>query len=248
MQKSARKQTKSGLRFISMAEVNVLSAGAVKAGLVDAASIFESERSHRVVISFVTAPVLRAQVEAGESQADILVAPVPVLKEFHAKGRVVAQLDAVLGSIKAGVAVRDGARAPDISNASVFREEILASSSLVYNEASSGLYIEKLMEKLGIANEVKYKTRRFPTGGAVMEYLAESKAEAEIGFGQVTEILVYRRKGVVLVGPLPDEIGNVTTYAAGVLGLARTPDVAGEFVRFLSTPIARKCFVATGIL
>lgn len=231
-----------------IAEVHVLSAGAVKVGLTGAASAFESETGHRVVISFATAPVLRAQVEAGESQADILVAPVPVLKEFQAKGWVMPQLDAVLGSIKAGVAVRDGARLPDISNASVFKEEILASRSLVYNEASSGLYIEKLMETLGITNKVKHKTKRFPTGGAVMEYLAESQAEAEIGFGQVTEILVYGRKGVVLVGPLPEEIGNVTTYAGGVLARARTPVVAREFVRFLSTPIARERFVATGIL
>jgi len=230
-----------------MAELAVLSAGAVKAGLAAAAGTFESETGHSILILFATAPALRAQVGAGQSQADVLVAPVPVLQEFQKEGWVMPQLDAVLGSIKAGVAVRDGARVPDISNASVFKEEILAAGSLVYNEASSGLYIEKLMAELGIADEVKHKTKRFPTGGAVMEHLAESKAEAEIGFGQVTEILVHRRKGVVLVGPLPDEIGNVTKYAAGVLARARTPGIAREFVRFLSTPVARDCFVATGI-
>lgn len=230
-----------------MAELSVLSAGAVKAGLAEVASIFETETGHRVAISFATAPALRSQVESGQSRADVLVAPVPALDEFVAKARVVPQPRVVVGSIKAAVAVRAGARVPDIANAEVFQQEILAARSLVYNEASSGLYIEKLMEKLGVAEAVKQKTKRLPTGGAVMTYLADSSAEDEIGFGQVTEILVYRQKGVRLVGPLPEEIGNVTTYAAGVLTDAATPEVAGDFVRFLSTPGVHEGFVATGM-
>jgi len=231
-----------------MAEIRVLSGGAVKAGLGDAVSVFEAETGHHVVVAFATAPVLRSEVVSGNSQADVLIAPVPVVKEFQTSDWVAGEANAVIGSIKAGVAVRDGARVPDVSSAAAFKREILAARSLLYNEGSSGLYIEKLMERLGVADEVKDKTQRFATGGAVMKHLAESKVEAEIGFGQVTEILVYREQGVTLVGPLPEAIGNVTTYAAGVLRNARTPDVARDFVRFLSTPMAHECFVATGVI
>jgi len=231
-----------------MAELHILSAGAVKAGLANAASLFESETGHRVVIAFATAPVLRAQLEAQESEADVVVAPVPALTEFEGKGWVMPEPGAAIGSIKAAVVVRDGARVPDISDAVVFKKEILAARSLVYNEGSSGLYIAKLMEKLGVANEVKNKTKRFPTGGAVMQHLAASTDDDVIGFGQLTEIRVYGEQGVVLVGPLPEEIGNVTTYGARVRVDTRLSDVARAYVRHLCTPDARQCFIATGVI
>jgi molybdate transport system substrate-binding protein len=232
---------------VSAIEIKVLSAGAIKTGLANLAKSFEEVTGHKVTITFATAPVLRGKIENKEATADIVVAPIPTMKGFEDKGRVVAGTRAVLGSVRAAVVVRDGVPEPDISTAEAFKKEILAAWSLVYNQASSGLYIEKLLDRLGVAERVKDKTTRVPTGGAVMKHLAGSKTENEIGFGQVPEILVYKDQGVKLVGPLPKEIENVTTYAAGLLVDASTPEPAGKLIRFLATPSARDAFAATGV-
>jgi len=232
---------------VSAAEIKVLSAGAIKTGLANLAKSFEEKTGHKVTITFATAPVLHGKVENKEVTADIVVAPIPTMTGLEEKGRVVAGTRAVLGSVRAAVVVRDGVPEPDISTAEAFKKEILAARSLVYNQASSGLYIEKLLDRLGVAERVKDKTTRVLTGGAVMKHLAGSKTENEIGFGQVPEILVYKDQGVKLVGPLPKEIENVTTYAVGLLVDASTPEPAGKFIRFLATPSAREAFAATGV-
>ena len=227
--------------------IKVLSAGAIRKGLANLARAFEEETGHRVVITFATAPVIRGKVDNDEANADIVIAPVPAMKDFERGGRIVAEGNTVVGKVRAAVVVRDGAWEPDISTAAALKKDILAAQSIVYNEASSGLYIEKLMDRLGIAEEVKAKKTRVPTADAVMRHLAESKVENEIGFGQVPAILVYKDQGVKLVGALPKEIENVTTYSVAVLADARPLELARKFIQFLTTQSARKVFVATGV-
>jgi molybdate transport system substrate-binding protein len=227
--------------------MQILSAGAPKGGVAKCAEAFSRETRHQVAYRFATAPVLRAQVTQGEAEADIVVAPVPSMQAFEAKGRVVAGSTVVVGSVQAGMAVRDGVPDPDISTSEAFRETILNAESLVCNEASSGIYIIELMERLGIADAVAAKMTRLPTGAAVLQHLAESDATGEIGFGQIPEIRRFEGKGVRLVGPLPREIGKVTTYAAGALSDARAPHAAAAFVEFLATPAAKQIFVENGV-
>ena len=229
------------------AEIKVLSAGAIRAGLIKLARAFEVETGHAVVITFATAPVLQGKVRKGEADADVVIAPVPMMKDFEKNGHIISGSSVVVGKVRAAVVVRDGVPVPDISTAEALKKEILAAPSLIYNEASSGLYIEKLMEHLGIAEQVRAKATRVPTAEAVMKHLAGSKVENEIGFGQVPAILVYKDQGVRLVGALPKEIENVTTYSAAVLTDAREPEPARKSIQYLTTPSAKQVFAATGV-
>jgi molybdate transport system substrate-binding protein len=232
----------------SDAHMRILSAGAPKGGVAECAEMFSRESGYQVACRFATAPVLRAEVDTGEAEVDIVVAPVASMEAFDAAGRVVAGSTAVVGSVEAGVAVRDGVPDPDISTSEAFRETVLGAKSLVCNEASSGIYIIELMERLGIADAVAAKMTRLPTGAAVLQHLAESDATGEIGFGQIPEICRFEGKGVRLVGPLPREIGKVTTYAAGALSDARAPEAAAAFVEFLATPAAKQIFFENGVM
>ena len=232
---------------VMAANIRVLSAGAPKTGVSRCAEAFFRDTGHKVDITFATAPVLRARVEGGKAAADVVIAPVPTLRAFAEQGRTVPGVGAVIGSVKVGVVVRDGARAPDISSAEAFTNAVLAADSLVYNQASSGLSIARLIERLGIAHEVEAKTTRLPTGAAVMRYVAESGAANEIGFGQVPEIRRFAGGGIKLVGTLPQEIGTETTYGAGLLLDARAPEPAKALIRFLASPAAKRTFAATGV-
>ncbi len=228
-------------------QLRILSAGAVKTGAASRADDFGHQRGLGVEITFATAPKLRQQVESGQGGADVIIAPVAAMEAFEAKGLIVAGSARKIGSVKAAVVVWDGAPMPDISSAEAFKAAILAADSLVYNQASSGLYIEKLMERLGIAPELAAKTKRTPTGGAVMELLAANRNPGEIGFGQITEIRVYDGKGSKLVGALPADIGNITTYAAGVAAASGHPDKAADLVAHITSDEAREVFFKTGV-
>ena len=69
----------------------------------------------------------------------------------------------------------------------------------------------------------------------------------EIGFGPITEIKSFEPKGVVLVGPLPADVQNYTTYVAAVLQNTAANEAARDFIRYLTTPAARQAFAATGV-
>jgi molybdate transport system substrate-binding protein len=227
--------------------LSVLSGGAVQRGLEPNAEIFENQTGHEIVITFATAPAIRRKIENEENTPDVVIAPVAAMEDFAKSSRIVPSSSAIIGSVKAGVVVRQGAPEPDISTAEALRKEILASQSLVYNEGSSGIFVDKLLEQLGVADQVKAKTTRYPDAEGVMKHLANSRTEKEIGFGQITAILMRSDQGVKLVGSLPKEIENITTYAAGVSTKAQAPGLAQQFVRFLTTPTARESFTAAGV-
>jgi molybdate transport system substrate-binding protein len=142
--------------------------------------------------------------------------------------------------------VREGVWQPDISTADALKEELIACDSIVYTQGSSGVFAEDLIRRFGIGEVVKEKTRRLPDAGAVMEFLASGKTAKAIGFGQITAIVLRADQGVKLVGPLPKEVENITTYAAGIPTRAEAPDAAQRFLNFLITPSARVTFKAAG--
>jgi molybdate transport system substrate-binding protein len=69
----------------------------------------------------------------------------------------------------------------------------------------------------------------------------------EVGFGAITEILLYRDKGLRLVGPLPAAVQNYTTYAAGQMSSASNAPGAASFLKFLGSQAGKDLFVAAGI-
>jgi molybdate transport system substrate-binding protein len=224
------------------AEIRVLSAGAVEPGLRAAAAAFKKQSGHDVNIAFNTAPEIRKRIAGGDS-FDVLIAPPAALDEFA--GKVTADRVA-LGRVGLGVAVRPGAAVPDISSSEALKRSVLEADSIVFNRASSGIYFENLLKKMEIYDKVQAKTTRYADGAAVMEHVLKGKGR-EIGFGPVTEILQHREKGLKLVGPLPPEVQNYTSYAAAPMTAAANAELARVFVRYLGSPESKALFVGAGI-
>jgi molybdate transport system substrate-binding protein len=227
------------------AEIKVFSAGAVEPGLVRAIEIFKRARGDTVKVEFNTAPQLARRLAAGDV-ADVLIAPPAALDQQLKDGRVSADGRVAVGRVGAGVVVRAGSPSPDISTTAAFKQTVLGADSLVYNTASTGLYLEKLFERLGIAEEIKAKTTRYPNGERVMEHVIHGKGN-EIGFGAITEIKLFEPKGLKLVGPLPAEVQNYTTYGAALMTGAPSPQAAKAFLAFLGSAEAKQAFAAAGV-
>ena len=123
---------------------------------------------------------------------------------------------------------------------------MLKADSVLYNEATSGIYIQKMIKELGIENQVKNKTERYPSAAALMERVGAGQGN-EIGFGQIPAIRRFSGHGVVVVGPLPQELSNTTTYVAAITSLQASDDVKG-FLEFLEMPTAQRILNAAGIV
>jgi molybdate transport system substrate-binding protein len=225
--------------------IKVLSAGAVEPGLVKLAEQYRRDTGHEVKIQFGTAPQLAKRLDSGES-ADILIAPPAVLDEQIKAGKVDAASGTPVGRVGVGVTVRSNAPSPAVSSLETLKQTLLAADSVVYNQASTGLYLEKLFERMGIAEQLKAKTTRYANGAQVLEHVIKGKGR-EIGFGAMTEIRMYEPKGLKLVGPLPGEVQNYTSYSAGVMTTAASPERARDFIRYLTSGTSRAAFAATGV-
>jgi molybdate transport system substrate-binding protein len=227
------------------AEVKVFSAGAVEPGLVRAIEAFKRASSDTVKVEFNTAPQLAKRLAAGDV-ADVLIAPPGALDAQTKDGKVVAEGRVTVGRVGAGVVTRKDLPSPDVATTAAFKQTVLRADSIVYNTASTGLYLEKLFERLGIADAIKAKTTRYPNGERVMEHVIHGKGN-EIGFGAITEIKLFEPKGLKLVGPLPAEVQNYTTYGAALMTGAPSPQAANAFLTFLGSAEAKQAFASAGI-
>src|SRR5439155_9993697 len=227
-------------------DIRIISAGAVEPGLAKVADQFKRETNNRVRIQFFAAvPQLERRLSVGEP-ADVLVAPAGLMNDQLRRGKVDAEAHSFIGRVGIGVTVRAGAPDPDIATLDRFKQSLLGADSIVYNHASTGLYLEKLFDLLGIAEQLKTKTTRYVSSAQVLEHVIGGKG-IEIGFGAITEIRQFEPKGLKLVGPLPEQVQNSTAYSAAVITEAPEAEVARDFVLYLGTPAAKAFFSAAGI-
>ncbi len=227
------------------ADVEVLSAGAVGPGLLAFAQLVKRETGHDLRIYFNTAPQIAARLAAGE-EYEILIAPPDAIDKAAKEGKVVTETRVPVGRVGAGVVVRSGASAPDIATIDSLKQALMAADSVVYNTASTGIYLDKLFEKMGILGQLKPKTTRYPDGATVMEHVSKGKGN-EIGFGAITEIKTYEPKGVKLVGPLPADVQNYTSYEAVMMTGTTSPDAAKAVLKQLATPAGKAAFLSGGV-
>jgi len=229
----------------SAAEVRVITGGAVETGLEAFAQLVRRDLGHELKILFNTAPQIAKRLSEGEV-FDILVSPPATIETAIGEGRVVSETRVKVGRVGAGIIVRTGAPVPDVVTVDVLKQALLDADSVVYNTASTGIYLDKLFVTMGIAEALKTKTTRYPTGAAVMEHVIKGKGR-EIGFGAMTEIRLYEPKGIRLVGPLPADIQNYTSYEAVLMTGATAAEAARAVLRHLATPAAKAAFTAGGV-
>ena len=229
----------------SAAEIRVISGGAVEPGLEAFARLVRRDLGHELRILYNTAPQIAKRLAAGEVY-DILISPPATIEQAVTEGKVIADMRVPVGRVGAGIIVRAGAALPDVATVDALKRALLAADSVVYNTASTGIYLDKLFTKMGIAEALKAKTTRYPTGAAVMEHMIKGQGN-EIGFGAMTEIRLYETKGLRLAGPLPAEIQNYTSYEAALMAGATAAGAARAVLRHLATPAATAAFTSGGV-
>ncbi len=230
---------------VSASELKVLTAGAFKQVVDALVPDFERQTGNKVTVDNGTTGELIKRIAAGET-FDVLVVTPAAIDEMIASGKLVPGSRVILASVGVGVVVKEGAPKPDIGTVEDFKNTLLGAKSVAYVDpasgGSSGIYVEKLLVKLGIADQIKPKTK-LKQGGRVADLIASG--EAELGIHQISEIVPV--KGVTLVGPLPKEIQSTTTYAAGLSATAKDKAAADALIKYLSGPAAAAVLQSKGM-
>jgi len=226
------------------AEIRLLCAVALQPAMVALIPDFEKSSGHKVTIAYGTAGAVANRVQKGEP-ADIVINAGPLIDQLQAQGKVVADSRVTIAKVGIGVFVRKGVAKPDISSADAFKRSMLAARSIAYPDpaggGASGIYVASLLERLGIAAEMKPKTKLSTLGTL---YVSVASGEVEIGFNQVSEILA--QPTIELAGPLPPAIQNYTHFAPGIVTGSGQTDAARALVTFLYSPAAKTVLKAKG--
>ena len=211
------------------AELKVMSAGAVEPGIEIAIHQFEKSTGHQAKIQFGTGPQLRERLSSNQ-EFDILIAPNALINEQLKLGKLQAGTSTYIGKVGAGITVRTGAIKPDIQNVDDLKKSLLTADRIIYNKASTGIYLDKLFTQIGVMDTIQSKVIRYDNGESVLMHIIKGSGN-EIGFGAITEIKLFEPKGLQFAGPLPSNVQNYTSYDAGIMAASPHAEIAKTFLK-----------------
>jgi molybdate transport system substrate-binding protein len=229
------------------AEIDAMITTAMKAAVDELASPFERASGHVLRITYGPSGGLARRLNAGEA-ADLVVVDSKALDELIKQGKVVAgRTDVARTGI--GIAVRKGAPKPDVSSPEALKRALLAAKSIAHTAPAGGgvtaAHVMGVFEKLGIAAEVTPKVKLAAGGPDGRVSVLVSSGEAEIGLQQVSELMSNPQ--VEVIGMLPAQLQQMTTYSAGTTTSARQVEAAQAFIRHLAAPAAMTIYKSKGL-
>jgi len=224
------------------AEVKVMAGGAMSGAFGELLPQFERATGHKIVIQYGATGTFKKQIEAGEA-FDLAIFGSDGVDDLIKQGKIVHDTRLDIARVGIGAAVREGAPKPDISSVDAFKNTLLTVKSVTYTpESATGPHIAKALDRLGIAEQVRAKTKPNPPD-RVPQVVAAGEVELALGAGP----LLAAAKGVQLVGLLPAELQNWFVNTAGISAAAKQPDAARALIKHLTTPEAAAAIKAKGM-
>jgi molybdate transport system substrate-binding protein len=198
---------------------------------------FERTSGHHLVNTWATAAALNQRLRDGET-VDLLISTRSGIDGLIAEDRIAAGSDVALASSGVGVAVRKGAVHPDISTPEALRRTLLTARAISYSNpaagGASGVHFATVLERLGIAEQMKARTKFPPANGRAATLLVSG--EVDLAIQQTQELASV--DGAEVIGPLPGDLQTITTFVAGIPKSATHAEAARSFLQFLQSPQA----------
>jgi molybdate transport system substrate-binding protein len=222
-------------------ELRVLSGNGPRAAVRELCTQFERATGNKIDLRFGVNPEVKKKIDAGES-FDVVVGNPPIIDALI-KDKLVVGPRADIGNAGLAVAVRAGAPKPDISSVEAFKKALLTTNAVAFpGEGASGLYFVGLLDRMGIKAEMQGKLKPMAAEDTV-EVVARGEADMVV----VVATRIVDVPGVVVVGPIPDELQTKIGFASGLSASAKEPDAAKALIRFLSAPAAAPTLRAKGV-
>jgi molybdate transport system substrate-binding protein len=229
-----------------MAELRIFSTIAVRGAVEALVPRLERASGAQFAITFATAPMLVKRIEEGET-ADLLILSQAGVEALAKAGKLLPGSQVTLASSATAIAVKAGAPRPDISTPQALKQALLDARAISYTDpaagGASGVYFAKLVERMGIAEQLKAKTKYPPAGGFSGDLLITG--EAELAVQQKPELMHVA--GTEIVGFLPGDLHVVTVFVAAVMAGSENADAATALIELLQSPDAVAVFRAKGL-
>ena len=223
------------------AEIKAFFTGAARRSLEAILPQFERATGHKVVGVYALPPDLVKRIDAGEP-FDVIVLSYDV-EGLVKQGKLVADSRTVMGRIGIGVAVKQGAPKPDFSTVEAFRRSMLNAKSIATSgEGSSGRYVAGLIERLGVADQVRPKIKSGGPGAS-----AKMVAAGEVDFVVSGLPPLLGTPGIEWLGYLPEEINNWLPFTGGLGANAKEADAGRTLLKFLTAPAATAVWKENGL-
>jgi molybdate transport system substrate-binding protein len=210
------------------AEIRMLNSAAIKPVMETLGPQFEKTAGHKIVIRYELTPAVKALADKGEP-FDVVIASPPHIDDLIKQGKVAAGSRADIARFGVGLGVRQGASKPDITSVDAFKRAMLDAKSVAYVAAgTSGAFVTKMLDSLGISDDMKPKLK---PGGPDANLAAVAKGDVQVVLMPAPLILAH--SGVELAGELPLQLQDHIVMTAGVSSAAIDPAAAQALVKFL---------------
>jgi molybdate transport system substrate-binding protein len=199
-----------------MKALNILSGGAARGLVASLAPQFKGQTGLDISGEFGAVGAMAEKLRSG-TKADIIILTAAIVATLAKENWVVPASIADIGLVQTAVAVRAGDSMVGVNDAAALRDALLAADAIFVPDtkaSTAGIHVARVLEQLGIADEVAARLRIFPNGATAMRHLAETDAVRPVGCTQSTEII--STKGVMLSGSLPPGCDLSTMYTAAI--------------------------------
>lgn len=224
------------------ADVTVLCSQALKTALEELVPQIQQASGDRLIVTYDTSVILKAQVEAGKP-FDVVVLTPPLITALVQQGKVAAGTAITLARTGVGLAVRKGTARPDISSVEALKRALVSAGSVAYSTTgASGAIFAAVLQKFGIVDEVRARGKAIPNGltGEVV-----ARGEADLAVQLVPELMSV--SGVDVVGPFPAEVQSFVVLTGGISTATSNKAQAEAFIAFLRSPTAAAIIRAKGL-
>jgi len=226
----------------SSAELKIFGSRVTKMIVEDVGPQFERATGHQLVVLTDVAAVMKRRIETGEP-FDVAVLVNFQTDDLITKGKLVADTRSDLMKAGIGVAVRRGAKVPDISTVETFKQTLLDAKSITYlKEGASTIYLDRLFARMGIADALRAKTIKPET-----ESVSEAVAAGAVELGIIVIPNILSVSGAQLVGPIPEDIQSYIVFTAAVAANSLNQQAARDLISFLRSPAAISVIKAKGM-
>jgi len=221
--------------------IDVLSTLALRGVLVEIADEFRTLTGLSFAATYKSTNMALNLIAQGAT-ADMAIITREAIDRLVRDGIIAADSTADLAQSGVGIAVRAGAPKPDIGTVAALRKTLLEAKSIAFSRlGASGIHFAEVIERLGIAGEVRRKANISDS------YVGEvtARGETELAVQQISELLPVA--GIDIVGPLPDEVQKISVFAAGIFAAARNPEGAGKLISHLAAPRLAPVLIRKGL-
>ncbi|HEX3484589.1 MAG TPA: molybdate ABC transporter substrate-binding protein [Micropepsaceae bacterium] len=228
------------------AQMKLLVGGSMQEPFKEVGADFAKKTGNMLDFLVDTTGALQKRLRSGE-KADIILVSSPGMDALEKEHLIMPGTRVDLASAAMGISVRAGAASPDLSTPEAFKKTMMSARSVALVDpkagGTSGIYLDGLFQKMGIADEIKKKTVYGMQGSQVANAVADGRAE--IGLTFISEMMP--NKGVKIAGPLPPGVQNATNYTVAIPAGSPNPDVARAFIQAMRTAEARAAIAKAGL-